>query len=138
MITLAPILRHDIPHRQLVARDKDLEASGPFDKGFLGNSAEVFDSLYTAWEKSNWWTHFKLFMKTKNGQQAYRTLHALLHGGHKAIASGAAILTQLQSLKYEGDHRNFLLDKYIQMHMKLHNLHADLADYDVDPIPDNL
>ena len=77
-------------------------------------------------------------MKTKNGRQAFRTLHAQLLGGPKAIASGAAILGQLQALKYEGDRRNFTFDKYVQLHMQQHNLHADLADYGVAPLSENL
>ncbi len=77
-------------------------------------------------------------MKTKNGRQAFRTLHAQLLGGPKAIASGAAILGQLQALKYEDDRRNFTFDKYVQLHMQQHNLHADLADYGVAPLSENL
>jgi hypothetical protein len=90
------------------------------------------------WGKSSWWTHCKAFTKTKNGRQAFRTLHAQLLGGPKAIASGAAILGQLQALKYEGDRRNFTFDKYVQLHMHQHNLHADLADYGVAPLSENL
>jgi hypothetical protein len=78
------------------------------------------------------------FTKTKNGRQAFRTLHAQLLGGPKAIASGAAILGQLQALKYEGDRRNFTFDKYVQLHMQQHNLHADLADYGIASLSENL
>jgi hypothetical protein len=65
-------------------------------------------------------------------------LHAQLLGGPKAIASGAAILAQLQALRYEGDRRNYNFDKYVQLHMQQHNLHADLADYGVAPLSENL
>ncbi len=125
-------------HEQLAASDETLKATGPFERAFLADSAKVFDILHTVWGKSSWWTHCKPFMKTKNGRQAFKTLHAQLLGGHKAIASGAAILAQLQSLRYDGDRRNFTLDKYIQLHMEQHNLHADLIDYGVTPIPENL
>jgi hypothetical protein len=138
LIARAPILRHDTPHDQLAVTDEILEANGPFEKGFLLDSAEVFDILHTVWGKSTWWTHCKAFTKTKNGRQAFRTLHAQLLGGPKAIASGAAILSQLQSLKYEGDRRNYTFDKYVQLHMEQHNLHADLADYGVAPLSENL
>jgi hypothetical protein len=100
--------------------------------------AEVFDILHTVWGKSSWWTHCKAFTKTKNGHQAFRTLHAQLLGGPKAIASGAAILAQLQALKHKGDRRNFTFDKYVQLHMQQHILHADLADYGVAPLSENL
>ena len=134
----APILRHDIAHAQLAVPDEVLEANGPFEKGFLADSADVFDILHTVWGKSSWWTHCKAFTKTRNGRQAFRTLHAQLLGGPKAIASGAAILAQLQALRYEGDRRNFTFDKYVQLHMQQHNLHADLADYGVAPLSENL
>jgi hypothetical protein len=97
--------------------DDILEASVPFAKGFFQDSAEVFDILHTVWSKSSWWTHCKAFTKTRDGRQAFRTLHAQLLGGPKAIASGAAILAQLQALRYEGDRCNFTFDKYIQLHM---------------------
>jgi hypothetical protein len=138
LIARAPILRHDTPHAQLAVADEVLEASGPFEKGFLTDSADVFDILHTVWGKSSWWTHCKAFTKTRNGRQAFRTLHAQLLGGPKAIASGAAILAQLQALKYEGDHRNYTLDKYVQLHMQQQNLHADLTDYGVAPLSENL
>ncbi len=80
LIARAPILRHDTPHDQLAASDENLEANGPFEKGFLLDSAEVFDILHTVWGKSTWWTHCKAFTKTKNGRQAFRTLHAQLLG----------------------------------------------------------
>jgi hypothetical protein len=83
--------------------DEALEASGPFEKGFLQDLAEVFDILHTVWGKSSWWTHCKAFTKTRDLCQAFRMLHAQLLGGPKAIASGAAILSQLQALRYEGD-----------------------------------
>jgi hypothetical protein len=138
LIARAPILRHDTPHEQLAVADEVLEASGPFEKGFLTDSADVFDILHTVWGKSSWWTHCKAFTKTRNGRQAFRTLHAQLLGGPKAIASVAAILAQLQALKYEGDRRNYTLDKYVKLHMQQHNLHADLADNGVAPLSENL
>jgi hypothetical protein len=138
LIARAPILRHDTPHAQLAVADDHLEANGPFERGFLQDSAEVFDILHTVWGKSSWWTHCKAFTKTRNGRQAFRTLHAQLLGGPKAIASGAAILAQLQALRYEGDRRNYNFDKYVQLHMQQHNLHADLADYGVAPLSENL
>ena len=125
-------------HEQLAASNEILEATGPFERAFLADLAEVFDILHTLWGKSTWWTHCKPFTKTKNGRQAFKTLHAQLLGGPKVIASGAAILAQLQSFRYEGDRRNFTLDKYIQLHMEQHNFHADLSNYGVDPIPENL
>ena len=95
LIARAPILRHDTPYARLTVPDETLKTSGPFEKGFLADSAEVFDILHSVWGKSSWWTHCKPFTKTKNGRQAYRTLHVQLLGGPKVIASGAAILAQL-------------------------------------------
>jgi hypothetical protein len=66
------------------------------------------------------------------------TFHAQPLSGPKAIASGAAILGQLQALKYKDDRRNFTFDKYVQLHMQQHNLHADLADYGNAPLSENL
>ena len=50
-------------------------------------------------------------------------------GSYTSTASG---------LKYEGDQRNFTFDKYVQLHMQQHNLKADLTDYGVRPLSENL
>ncbi len=47
IIARAPILRHDTPHARLAVADDHLEANGPFERGFLQYSAEVFDILHT-------------------------------------------------------------------------------------------
>jgi hypothetical protein len=68
LVACAPILRHDTPHARLAVTDDVLKASGPFAKGFLQDSAKVFDILHTVWGKSSWWTHCKAFTKTRDGR----------------------------------------------------------------------
>ncbi len=53
----------------------------------------------------------KKFSKTKNGRQLYQTLHTLLLGEQHVVSTGSAIVTKLQSFRYEGDHKNFNFDK---------------------------
>ncbi len=71
----------------------------------------------------------KKFSKTKNERQVYRTLHTLLLGGQRVVSTGSAIVTKLQSFRYEGDHKNFNFDKYLNLHIEQHNQHADLQEY---------
>jgi hypothetical protein len=80
----------------------------------------------------------KKFSKTKNGQQVYRTLHTLLLGGRQVVSTGNAIVTRLQSFRYEGDRKNFNFDKYMNLHVEQHNQHADLQEYGVAPLAENL
>jgi hypothetical protein len=47
-------------------------------------------------------------------------------------------VTKLQSFRYEGDHKNFNFDKYMNLHVKQHNQHADLQEYGVALLPENL
>ncbi len=68
----------------------------------------------------------KKFSKTKNRGQVYRTLHTLLLGGQRVVSTGSAIVTKLQSFRYEGDCKNFNFDKYINLHVEQHNQYADL------------
>jgi hypothetical protein len=65
MVHRAPILRHDLTHEQLAQDDEILETQGPFETGFLADSAVVFDILHTVWGKSTWWTHCKTYEKTR-------------------------------------------------------------------------
>ncbi len=80
----------------------------------------------------------KKFGKTKNGRQVYRTLHTLLLGRQRVVLTGNAIVTKLQSFRYEGDRKNFNFDNYVNLHIEQHNQHADLQEYGVAPLAKNL
>ncbi len=86
----------------------------------------VYNVLHVCWEKSSLWSYVKKFSKTKNRQQVYWTLHTLLLGGQRIVSTGSAIVTKLQSFRYEGDRKNFTFDKYVNLHIEQHNQHADL------------
>jgi hypothetical protein len=68
----------------------------------------------------------------------YWTLHTLLLGGQQVVSTGNAILTKLQSFRYKRDHKNFNFDKYVNLHVDQHNQHADLQEYGVAPLAENL
>jgi hypothetical protein len=127
-----------LTHSQLAASFETLESDGPFEPSFLANMVTVYNVLHAFWGKSSWWSHVKTFSKTKNGQQVYRTLHTLLLGGQCVVSTGSAIVTKLQSFRYEGDCKNFNFDKYMNLHVKQHNQHADLQEYGVAPLAQNL
>jgi hypothetical protein len=80
----------------------------------------------------------KKFSKTKNGGQVYKTLHTLLLSGQCVVSTRSAILTKLQSFKYEGDRNNFNFDTYMNLHVEQHNQHANLQEYRVAPLAKNL
>jgi hypothetical protein len=98
----------------------------------------VYNILHACWGKLSWWSHAKKFSKTKNGQQVYQTLHTLLLGGQCVVSTRSAIVTKLQSFRYEGDRKNFNFDKYVNLHVEQHNQHADLQEYGVAPLAENL
>ena len=138
MVARAPILHANLTVAQLSQDNETLEMKGPFESSFVADSAIVYNILHTAWGKSSWWTHCKSFDKTKNGRQAFRTLHAQLLGGEKVVSSGSAIMTKIQTLRYEGDKTRFTFDKYVQCHVEQHNLHRDLEEHGVDPLNEDL
>ncbi len=80
----------------------------------------------------------KKFGKTKNGGQAYWTLHTILLDGQRVVSTESTILTKLQSFRYEGDRKNFNFDKYVNLHVEQHNQHADLQEYGYAPLAENL
>ncbi len=98
----------------------------------------VYNVLHACWGKSSWWSHVKKFSKTKNGRHVYRTLHTILLGGQRVVSTGSAIVTKLQSFRYEGDRKNFNFDKYVNLHVEQHNQHADLQEYGVAPLAEKL
>ncbi len=128
----------DLTHFQLSTSLETLETDGPFKPCFLADMATVYNILHSCWGKLNWWHHMKKLSKTKNGQQVYRTPYTLLLGGQQVVSTGNTICTKLQSFKYEGDHKNFNFDKYMNLHVEQHNQHADLQEYRVAPLAKNL
>jgi hypothetical protein len=54
------------------------------------------------------------------------------------VSTGSAIVTKLQSFSYEGDRKNFNFDKYVNLHIEQHNQHADLQEYRVVHLAENL
>ncbi len=134
----APIFCTDLTHSQLASSLETLECDGPFEPSFLANMVMVYNVLHACWGKSSWWSHVKKFSKTKNGQQVYRTLHTFLVGGQCVVLTRSTIATKLQSFRYEGDCKNFNFDKYVNLHVEQHDQHADLQEYGVAPLAENL
>ncbi len=122
----APILCTDLSHTQLSASLETLESDGPFEPSFLANMVMVYNFLHACWGKLSWWNPVKKFSKTKNGRQVYQTLHTILLDGQCVVSTKSAIVTKLQSFRYEGDRKNFNFDKYVNLHIQQHNQHADL------------
>ena len=103
----------------------------------MADMVSVFDILHACWGKSSWWTHVKK-VKGKNGRQVWRILHATLLGGDRITATSSAIVTKLQSFRYEGDQKNFNFDKYVTLHVEQHNQHSDLTESGVKPLDESL
>ncbi len=128
----------NLTHSQLAASLETLESDRPFEPSFLANMVMVYNVLHACWGKSSWWSHVKKFGKTKNRQHVFRTLHTLLLGGQRVVSTGSAIVTKLQSFRYEGDRKNFNFDKYVNLQVEQHNQHLDLQEYGVAPLVENL
>ncbi len=77
-------------------------------------------------------------VKGKNGRQVWRILHAALLEGDWITATSSAIVTKLQSFKYEGDQKNFDFYKCVTLHVEQHNQHSDLTEYGVKPLDESL
>ena len=139
MTARAAILRTDLSHTHLAQSLDVLEERGPFTLTFTQDAQKVYDILHTVWGTSQSWTHARAAAgKTKNGRKAYRTLHAQLLGGQQLIASGSAIMTKLQALRYDGEKHGFTFDKYVALHVQGHVEHDDLQQYGVESLTDAL
>jgi hypothetical protein len=131
-------LNIDLSHTKLSQSLETLESDRPVEPSFLANMVTVYNVLHACWGKLSWWSHVKMFSKTKNGRQVYRTLHTLLLGGQQVVSTGNVIVTRLQSFRYEQDRKNFNFDKYVNLHVEQHNQHANLQGYGVAPLAENL
>jgi hypothetical protein len=127
-----------LSHTKLSQSLETLENDGPFEPSFLADMVMVYNLLHACWGKLSWWSHVKKFSKTKNGRQVYQTLHTLLLGRQHVVSTRNAIVTRLQSFRYEGDRKNFNFDKYANLHVEQHNQHVDLQEYGVAPLAENL
>ncbi len=136
--TWAPILHHDLTHQQLAASLETLASDGPFEPNFLTDMVLVYNVIHSCWGKSGWWSHVKKFSKSKNGRQVYRTMHSVLLGGQQVVSTGSAIIAKFQSFRYKGERQNFNFDKYVNLHIEQHNQQADLQEYSVAPLAENL
>jgi hypothetical protein len=136
LIARAAILLNNLTQGQLAASLETLESEGPFEPTFLADMVAVFHILHACWGKSSWWTHVKK-VKGKNGRQVWRILHAALLGGDRITATSSAIVTKLQSFRYEGDRKNFNFDKYVTLLVDQHNQHSDLTEYGIDPLAES-
>ncbi len=134
----APILHADLTYFQLATSLETLESDRPFEPSFLAGMVMVYNVRCACWGKSSWWSHVKKFSKTKNRQQVYTTLRTLLLSGQRDVSTGSTIVTKLQSFRYEGDCKNFNFDKYVNLHVEQHKQHADLQEYGVAPLAENL
>jgi hypothetical protein len=47
-------------------------------------------------------------------------------------------MIKIQTLRYDGDKTKFTFDKYVQLHVDLHNAHKDLEEYDVPPFAESM
>jgi hypothetical protein len=101
LVTRAPILDIALGYAALKQPIAKLESDGPFEQSFIPDSATVYDILHTVWGKSSWWTHCKPFEKTKNGRQAYRTLHLQLLGGPRELLE-TPLSTRSRPLRTKG------------------------------------
>ena len=137
LIARAAILQNDLTLGQLAASLDTLESEGPYEPSFMADMVLVFNILHACWGKSSWWTHVKK-VKGKNGRQVWRILHATLLGSDRITATGNAIVTKLQTFKYEGDRKNFNFDKYVTLHVEQHIQHSDLTEYGVKPLDESL
>jgi hypothetical protein len=138
LIAWAPILCRVLTCQQIAASLETLELEGAFDPTFLGDMVKAYNVLHTCWGKSGWWSHLKKFSKTKNGRQVFWTFHTMLLGGPQVVSMGSTIITKLQSIRYEGNQKNFTFDKFVNLQIEQHNQHAGLQEYWYATLPKNM
>jgi len=68
----------------------------------------------------------------------YRTLHSYFFGKDKVNTMVNDILLSLKLKVYQGDRKNFNIDKYCLAHVAEHNRHASLLKYDVAPLEESM
>ncbi len=54
------------------------------------------------------------------------------------MSTGSTIIAKIQPFRYEGDHKTFNFNKYVNLHIEQHNQHTDLEEYGVAVLAENL
>ena len=134
----APILQENRREWHNFTNFETLEEDGVRTPTFNTDNAAVFMILQASWGKSPAWTNAKKFLKTKDGRQAYRTLYDYFFGKTMTASMQDRIEMNLTSYKYEGDRRGFTFETYVNKHVEQHNLHQELTEYGVAPLPDHM
>jgi hypothetical protein len=79
--------------------------------------------------------------EVQQDQERATSVQDLAHSppcGQRVVSTRSAMVTILQSFGYEGDRKNFNFGKYVILHIEQHNQHADLQEYGVAPLAENL
>jgi hypothetical protein len=111
------------------------EASGPYHKVFLIDSAAVFALMEKVFGKTGFWINAKQFARKKEGRRAWLTLIKHHFGDDRATTLGEALRTKLQNAVFAGPKRNFDFIKYCNLHTANHSTAMDILKYQPDQTP---
>ncbi len=138
MITRCPIVSEEGYTESYHDPVQDPETHGSFVPTFLTDLKKVWAILHALFSTSGVWQHVKKFTATHDGRQVYCTLHSHFFGADKVNTMVNDILSSLKSKIYQGDRKNWNVDKYCLAHVAEHNRHTSLLDYSIAPLEESM
>ena len=110
------IARHRIVDRSVAAAGmtaEDHEKAGPFAGTFRTDNTRVYDLLVGIFAETDSHVVLKPFKKQRNGRGAWRALFQHYLGPNNVDHLAAAAEKELDSHRYNGESRNYLLEQPI-------------------------
>jgi hypothetical protein len=134
----APILKENRREWHNFTNFETLEEDGARTPTFNTDNATVFLTLQSYWGRSPAWTNAKKYLKTRNGRAAYRELYNYFFGKTMTASSQDRIIKNLQTYRFDAERRGFTFETFVNKHVEQHNLHQELTDHGVDPLPEQM
>jgi hypothetical protein len=136
LFTNAPRTRYTSFDDEMIRRSPILltpttSEAGPYHPSFLADMVKVWGILHDLFSKQPVWIHVKgkPFARTRNGRLCFQELHRHLLGQNNAHQLGQALVDKLQTIKYDGQTKNWNFDKYVAAHVDIHNQALHLEPY---------
>jgi len=92
------------------------------------DNQRVYEEFKALVLKGPGWSFIKSYDRTKNGRAAVLALHCQCEGTSAIQSRKASAYAKISAAHYNGQHKTFTFDNYVEAHQSAHNTLADLGE----------
>jgi hypothetical protein len=93
---------------------------------YLSDNKKVYDILSEIYRDTPSWEYIQPSSRSRDGRGAWLSLYDTYLGPNNAQTLAAECEAEMSKLKYTGEKRRFNFNKYVDAHVRLHNVMNDL------------